>query len=98
MVENPRIAVLIPCYNEGIAISKVISDFKSALPAAQIYVYDNNSIDETKKNALKAGAIVREEHQQGKGNVVRRMFRDIEAVFISWWMGMIPTMPKWPHK
>lgn len=81
MVEIPRIAVLIPCYNEGIAISKVISAFKSALPAARIYVYDNNSTDETKKNALEAGAIVREEHQQGKGNVVRRMFRDIEADF-----------------
>lgn len=81
MIKKPRIAVLIPCYNEEIAISKVIRDFKAALPDARIYVYDNNSKDETKKNAQKAGAIVRKEHQQGKGNVVRRMFRDIEADF-----------------
>ncbi len=75
----PRIAVLIPCYNEEAAIAGVIADFKRALPAADIFVYDNNSTDRTRQTALEAGAIVRSELLQGKGNVVRRMFADIEA-------------------
>ena len=74
-----KIAVLIPCYNEEKTIEKVVSDFKNALPRAEIYVYDNNSTDRTARRARKAGAIVRYEHQQGKGNVVRRMFQEIEA-------------------
>lgn len=73
------IAVLIPCYNEAVAIGAVVRDFRAALPAARIYVYDNNSKDETAKVAGEAGAIVRHEPWQGKGNVVRRMFSDIEA-------------------
>src|SRR5690606_6753074 len=75
----PRIAVLIPCYNEAEAIEGVVKDFAAALPAATIYVYDNNSTDETRARAARAGAIVRTETFQGKGNVVRRMFADIEA-------------------
>jgi glycosyltransferase involved in cell wall biosynthesis len=75
----PKIAVLIPCFNEAVAIGKVIADFKSVLPEASIYVYDNNSTDETKGVARSAGAIVRKEPRQGKGNVVRRMFADVEA-------------------
>ena len=75
----PRIAVLIPCYNEAEAIEAVVKDFAAALPAAAIYVYDNNSTDDTKARAARAGAIVRMETFQGKGNVVRRMFADIEA-------------------
>lgn len=75
----PKIAVLIPCYNESKTISKVVSEYKSALPEADIYVYDNNSNDETDKIAMKAGAIVRYEHRQGKGNVIRTMFREIDA-------------------
>ena len=78
---KPHIAVLLPCYNEEIAISKVVSDFKKALPQATIYVYDNNSKDRTREVALAAGAVVRQETQQGKGHVVRRMFRDIDADF-----------------
>jgi len=74
-----RIAVLIPCYNEETAIAKVVSDFRSTVPQAQIYVYDNNSRDRTVEVAKQAGAIVRTEPLQGKGNVVRRMFADIEA-------------------
>ena len=74
-----KIAVLIPCYNESKSIAKVISDMKRELPEATIYVYDNNSTDGTDKIARKAGAIVRYEHQQGKGNVIRSMFRDIDA-------------------
>ena len=73
------IAVLIPCYNEDKTIEKVVSDFKRVLPDAVIYVYDNNSTDDTEKLAKKAGAIVRHEYQQGKGNVVRRMFQEIDA-------------------
>ncbi len=73
------IAVLIPCYNESKTIEKVVRDFQSALPDATIYVYDNNSSDHTDLLARKAGAIVRYEYQQGKGNVVRRMFQDIDA-------------------
>src|SRR5580704_5289336 len=75
----PNIAVLIPCYNEETAISKVVSDFRRELPRAAIYVYDNNSRDRTAEVAASAGAIVRTETLQGKGNVVRRMFADIEA-------------------
>ena len=74
-----RIAILIPCYNESITIEKVITDYKKALPEAAIYVYDNNSTDHTDDIARNAGAIVRYEYRQGKGNVIRAMFRDIEA-------------------
>ena len=74
-----QIAVLIPCYNESKTIGKVVSDFKKVLPEAVIYVYDNNSKDGTDEIARKAGAIVRYEYQQGKGNVIRRMFRDVDA-------------------
>ena len=73
------IAVLIPCYNESVTIKKVIEDYKKALPEATIYVYDNNSSDGTDEIARKAGAEVRYEYQQGKGNVIRSMFRDIDA-------------------
>lgn len=72
-------AVLIPCYNEGLAIRKVVTDFRRELPDAQIYVYDNNSSDNTIEEALQAGAIVCHEYRQGKGNVVRRMFSEVQA-------------------
>lgn len=75
----PNVAVLIPCYNEEMAIPKVVADFRRELPHAKIYVYDNNSKDRTVDVARAAGAIVRREPLQGKGNVVRRMFSDIEA-------------------
>lgn len=75
----PRVAVLVPCYNEEQAITNVVADFTAALPQATIYVYDNNSTDATRERAAAAGAIVRREPLQGKGNVVRRMFADIEA-------------------
>lgn len=74
-----RIALLIPCYNEEKTIGKVIADAKKYIPEAVIYVYDNNSTDRTAEIAEKAGAVVRPEYQQGKGNVIRRMFREIEA-------------------
>lgn len=74
-----KIAVLIPCYNEAKTVEKVVKDFKEVLPEAAIYVYDNNSTDDTAMLAERAGAIVRHEYQQGKGNVIRRMFRDIDA-------------------
>jgi hypothetical protein len=74
-----RIAVLVPCYNEEMTIAKVVSDFRAHLPDATIYVYDNNSKDRTAELASQAGAIVRREPRQGKGNVVRRMFADIDA-------------------
>lgn len=74
-----KIAVLIPCYNESRTIQKVVDDFKQAVPEAVIYVYDNNSTDGTDRIAEQAGAIVRYEYKQGKGNVIRRMFRDIDA-------------------
>lgn len=74
-----KIAVLIPCYNESLTIEKVVKDYQKALPEAEIYVYDNNSTDKTDEIARKAGAIVRYEYRQGKGNVIRSMFRDIEA-------------------
>jgi len=67
-----RIAVLIPCYNEAKTIAKVVSDFRKALPEAVVYVYDNNSRDDTARIAAEAGAVVRLEYQQGKGNVIRR--------------------------
>jgi len=76
---NHKIAVLISCYNESKTIAKVVDDFKKQLPDADIYVYDNNSTDNTANVARQAGAIVRYEHRQGKGNVVRRMLADIEA-------------------
>ena len=74
-----QIAVLIPCFNEAAAIAKVVGDFRAALPTATIYVYDNNSTDDTSEVARAAGAVVRKELRRGKGNVVRRMFQDIEA-------------------
>lgn len=74
-----KIAVLIPCYNESKTIAKVVRDYKAALPEADIYVYDNNSTDGTDEIAKKAGAIVRYEYRQGKGNVIRSMFREIDA-------------------
>ncbi len=76
---DKTIAVLIPCYNESATIEKVVKDWQKALPKADIYVYDNNSKDNTDKIAAKAGAIVRYEYKQGKGNVIRSMFRDIDA-------------------
>jgi glycosyltransferase involved in cell wall biosynthesis len=74
-----RIAVLIPCWNEGLTIEKVVADFKRVLPEAVIYVYDNNSTDRTADLAERAEAVVRHEYRQGKGNVIRSMFRDIDA-------------------
>lgn len=74
-----KIAILIPCYNEAKTIEKVVEDYKKALPEAKIYVYDNNSTDKTDIIAKKAGAIVRYEYRQGKGNVIRTMFREIDA-------------------
>ncbi len=77
--EKRKIAILIPCYNEGQTIEKVVKDYQQVLPEATIYVYDNNSKDETAAIAKKAGAIVRHEYRQGKGNVIRTMFREIDA-------------------
>jgi glycosyltransferase involved in cell wall biosynthesis len=77
--QGPRIAVLLPCYNEEAAIGATVAGFRAALPTATVYVYDNNSRDRTVEIAAAAGAIVRTERQQGKGHVVRRMFADIEA-------------------
>ena len=74
-----KTAILIPCYNEEMTIEQVILDFKKVMPHADIYVYDNNSTDNSYELAKNAGAIVRREFNQGKGNVVRSMFRDIEA-------------------
>src|SRR5215203_2976350 len=76
---STRIAVLVPCFNEEAAVSTVVADFRKALPAADIYVYDNNSRDRTIEVARAAGAVVRSERRQGKGHVVRRMFADIDA-------------------
>lgn len=78
-MKDKKVAVLIPCYNEELTVEKTVSDFKHVLPNADIYVYNNNSKDRTKELALKAGAIVKDEYRQGKGAVVRSMFRDIEA-------------------
>src|SRR3954467_14062928 len=74
-----RVAVLVPCFNEEAAVATVVADFRKALPAAEVYVYDNNSTDRTAAVAREAGAIVRSERRQGKGHVVRRMFADVEA-------------------
>lgn len=74
-----KIAILIPCYNEENTVEKVVTDFKKVLPEATVYVYNNNSTDRTAELAQKAGAIVKNEYMQGKGNVIRRMFRDIDA-------------------
>src|SRR3954470_16367606 len=74
-----RIAVLVPCFNEEAAVATVVADFRKALPAAEIYVYDNNSRDRTVEVARAAGAQVRSERRQGKGHVVRRMFADVDA-------------------
>lgn len=79
MKKDKKIAVLIPCYNESKTIEKVVNDYKKELPNADIYVYDNNSSDGTDKIAKKAGAIVKYEHRQGKGNVIRTMFKEIDA-------------------
>lgn len=76
---EPRIAVLLPCYNEEAAIAQTVRDFRAALPGATVYVYDNNSADRTREVAAAAGAVVRSERRQGKGAVVRRMFADIDA-------------------
>jgi glycosyltransferase involved in cell wall biosynthesis len=78
-LKSPRIAVLLPCYNEEATIGATVEGFLSALPGAAVYVYDNNSADRTREVAAAAGAIVRSERQQGKGHVVRRMFADVEA-------------------
>ena len=74
-----KLIIQIPCYNEAKTIEKVVKDYKKVLPEADIYVYDNNSSDGTDKIAREAGAVVRYERQQGKGNVIRRMFREIDA-------------------
>ena len=74
-----KIAVLIPCFNEERTIKKVVCDVKSTLPEAVVYVYDNNSTDRTAELAVEAGAVLRQEYKQGKGNVIRRMFREIDA-------------------
>lgn len=80
MVENfEHVAVLVPCYNEEQTVRKVVQDWKKELPGATVYVYDNNSTDKTTSEALAAGAVVRHEYMQGKGNVIRRMFREIDA-------------------
>jgi glycosyltransferase involved in cell wall biosynthesis len=82
-LRKPRVAILIPCYNEAAAIGKVVRDFRTALPGATVFVYDNASNDATVAEARRAGAVVRSEPRRGKGNVVRRMFADIEAdVFV----------------
>ncbi len=78
-LDDFRIAVLVPCYNEDAAIAKVVADFRAALPGATVYVYDNNSSDRTFEVAAAAGAVVRREPRQGKGHVVRRMFTDVDA-------------------
>ena len=79
MKKDKKIAILIPCYNESKTIAKVVKDYKKVLPEADIYVYDNNSTDDTDKIAKKAGAIVKYEYKQGKGNVIRSMFKQIDA-------------------
>src|SRR5688572_18024107 len=79
LLPGPTIAVLVPCFNEAAAIGKVVTDFRTALPDATVYVYDNNSTDDTAAIAAAAGAEVRRETRRGKGNVVRRMFADIDA-------------------
>ncbi len=78
-MDYSRVAVLVPCYNEALTIGKVVDDYRNALPGARVYVYDNNSSDDTAEIARRHGAIVKHEPRQGKGNVCRQMFRDIEA-------------------
>lgn len=78
-LDNSRIAVLVPCYNEEVTVGKVVADFRRELPGAAVFVYDNNSTDRTAELAAAAGAVVVSEPRQGKGNVVRQMFRDIDA-------------------
>ena len=87
-VTKLRIAVLLPCYNEGLAIAKVVRSFQKVLPEAVVYVYDNNSTDDTSHNAKEAGAVVRRELSRGKGHVVRRMFADVDADVYIRQMGM----------
>lgn len=87
-----KIAVLVPCYNEAVAVAKVVKDFRAALPGATIFVFDNNSTDRTAAAARAAGAEVFQEKRQGKGFVVRRMFTDVEADISCWSMAMLPTM------
>src|SRR4051795_2442501 len=77
--QHIRIAILLPCYNEEAAIAQTVAAFRAALPGAAVYVYDNNSSDRTREGAAAAGAIRRSERMQGKGNVVRRMFADVDA-------------------
>ena len=77
--DPPRVAVLVPCHNEAISVPSVVAEFRAALPRATVYVYDNNSTDDTVARAREAGAVVRHEPRQGKGNVVRRMFADVDA-------------------
>ena len=77
--DHPTVAVLLPCYNEEVTIGKVVRDFRTALPDATVYVYDNNSTDRTAAIAAAEGAVVRKEPRQGKGNVIRAMFEDIDA-------------------
>src|SRR5712672_1716188 len=79
MIPSMRIAVLIPCFNEEAAVATVVTDFRKALPTAEIFVYDNNSSDRTVAVARETGAEVRSERRQGKGHVVRRMFADVDA-------------------
>lgn len=79
MLTNPKVAVLLPCYNEALTIEKVVRDFRAELPEAEIWVYDNNSTDNSAELAKNAGALVRHVRQQGKGHVVRRMFQEVEA-------------------
>ena len=76
---NMKVAVLIPCYNEELTVGKVVKDFRKELPDADIYVYNNNSTDKTEVIAKEAGAILRNEYKQGKGNVVKTMFEEVEA-------------------
>ncbi|MFA0373178.1 glycosyltransferase family 2 protein, partial [Vibrio sp. 10N.222.54.F6] len=78
-MKNQTIAVLLPCYNEAGAVGKTVISFQQALPNSTIYVYDNNSTDNTIEEAMQADAVVRHESRQGKGEVVRRMFSDVEA-------------------
>ena len=78
-IDDLEVAILVPCHNEEVTINKVVTDFLAQLPQATVYVYDNNSSDNTASVAAAAGAVVRCETQQGKGHVVRRMFSDIEA-------------------
>ena len=96
-----KIAVLIPCYNESKTIAKVVADYRAALPEADIYVYDNNSTDHTDEIARQAGAIVRYEYRQGKGNVIRTMFREIvmKIIFLFAFIGInVPNTASAPAR